>query len=115
MSDYQKLFSLKGRRALVTGGTGGLGSAIAAALLEAGADTAVCGGHPEKAAGLKDLAGSLGRRFLSLRCDITNPQDVSAMMDAVRDGWIFWSTARESTGSYWRRTMTTRPLPRSWT
>ena len=51
MSDYQKLFSLKGRRALVTGGTGGLGSAIAAALLEAGADTAVCGGHPEWAAG----------------------------------------------------------------
>ncbi|MCI8741818.1 MAG: SDR family oxidoreductase [Lachnospiraceae bacterium] len=87
MSDYQKLFSLKGRRALVTGGTGGLGSAIAAALLEAGADTAVCGGHPEKAAGLKDLAGSLGRRFLSLRCDITNPQDVSAMMDAVREGF----------------------------
>ena len=34
MTDYQKLFSLVGKRALITGGTGGLGSQIAAAFLQ---------------------------------------------------------------------------------
>lgn len=85
MIDYEKLFSLEGRRALVTGGTGGLGSAIAAAFLQAGADTVVCGGHPEKAKDLGTYASSLGRRFLSLKCDITDPGAVTAMLDQIQE------------------------------
>lgn len=84
MIDYEKLFSLEGKRALVTGGTGGLGSAIAAAFLQAGVDVAVCGGHPEKAGELKDYARSLGRNFLSLKCDITKPAEVAAMLDEIQ-------------------------------
>ena len=52
MENYQNLFSLDNKTALITGGTGGLGSAIALGFLQQGADVAVCGGHPEKAAGL---------------------------------------------------------------
>lgn len=85
MTDYQKLFSLEGRHALITGGTGGLGSAIALAFLQNGADVAVCGGHPEKAADLAEYAKSLHRRFLAIRCDITDPDQVSAMLDTVKD------------------------------
>jgi gluconate 5-dehydrogenase len=83
MTNYQELFSLKGRRALVTGGTGGLGSAIAEAFLQNGVDTVVCGGHPEKGEKLAAYADSLGRRFLSLRCDITKPEEVNTMMDEI--------------------------------
>jgi len=85
MTNYQSLFSLEGKCALVTGGTGGLGSAIARAFLQSGADVAVCGGHPEKAQALADEAKSLGRRFLSLRCDVTDPADVSRMLDRIAD------------------------------
>ena len=70
MENYRDLFSLEGKTALVTGGTGGLGSAIALAFLQQGANVAVCGGHPEKAAGLADYAAQAGRKFLSIRCDI---------------------------------------------
>lgn len=84
MIDYEKLFSLEGRRALVTGGTGGLGSAIAAAFLQRGVDTVVCGGHPEKAKELEAYARSLGRKFLSLKCDITRPEAVTAMLDEIQ-------------------------------
>lgn len=87
MTDYQKLFSLEGKRALITGGTGGLGSAIAEAFLQSGADVAVCGGHPEKAQALADHAASLQRRFLALRCDITSLDQVSAMLDAIEDAF----------------------------
>lgn len=83
MENYRELFSLSGRKALVTGGTGGLGSEIAAAYLGSGADVAVCGLHPEKAGDLEEYAASIGRRCLLLRCDITDEADVSAMMDEI--------------------------------
>lgn len=83
MTDYEKLFSLEGKRALITGGTGGLGSAIAAAFLQKGADVAICGGHPEKAGEQADYARTLGRKFLALRCDITKPEEVSTMLEEV--------------------------------
>ena len=38
MAAIQELFSLKGQNALVTGGTRGIGQAMAIALAEAGAD-----------------------------------------------------------------------------
>lgn len=83
MENYQQLFSLEGRRALIPGGTGGLGSAIARAFLQSGADVAVCGGHPEKARELADYAAALGRRFLSLKCNITAPAEVNEMLDTI--------------------------------
>ncbi len=44
----QNLFSLEGRTALITGGNGGLGWAMALGLQEAGARVAVTGRNPEK-------------------------------------------------------------------
>lgn len=51
------LFDLVGRRALVTGGTGGLGTAMALALTEAGAEVAVLG-----RSGSADVVADLGNR-----------------------------------------------------
>lgn len=85
MENYQNLFSLSGRAALVTGGTGGLGSAIALALLQQGADVAVCGGHPEKAAAMADYAARAGRKFCSIRCDIQKQDEISRMLDEIQD------------------------------
>jgi len=80
---YQNMFTLAGKKALIPGGTGGLGSAIARAFLQNGADVAVCGGHPEKAAQLEEEAKQAGRSFLSLRCDIRDRDDVAEMLNQV--------------------------------
>lgn len=79
----ENLFTLSGKKALIPGGTGGLGSAIARIFLQNGADVAVCGGHPEKAAHLKAEAQQAARSFLALRCDIREPGDVVKMLDQV--------------------------------
>lgn len=80
---YKNMFTLAGKKALIPGGTGGLGSAIARAFLQNGADVAVCVGHPEKAAQLEEEAEQAGRSFLSLRCDIRDRDDVAEMLDQV--------------------------------
>ncbi len=87
MINHRNPFTLGGKYALITGGTGGLGSAIAKVFLQNGAAVAVCGGHPEKAKELEKLAKSLNRPFLSLACNITEPQKVSDMLDAIDDSF----------------------------
>ena len=72
-----------GRVALVTGGTSGLGHAIADAFLQNGVDVAVCSRHPESAPDLAGLAAAEGRRYLPVRCDIT---------DETRPTWPPWAT-----------------------
>lgn len=63
MQDYTKLFKLAGTTALVTGGTSGLGFAIAEALLQNGADVAVCGRDIAKAAPLAAVAEACGQKL----------------------------------------------------
>lgn len=55
--NMERLFNLKGRAALVTGGSKGLGKAMARGLAEAGADVLICSRHEEE---LKRAAQEIG-------------------------------------------------------
>lgn len=74
---------LTGTRALVTGGTTGLGLAMVAALIEAGASTALTSRDGDRA---EALAGTLGPRAVGIELDVRDEESVKA---AVRE-----STAR---------------------
>ncbi|MBW3542188.1 MAG: 3-oxoacyl-ACP reductase FabG [Planctomycetes bacterium] len=77
-----KQFDLTGRVAVVTGGSKGLGEAIAAGLASAGADLVLVSRHAaeaEEAAGR--IAADYGRRVIGVRADVSVPEDVSAMVD----------------------------------
>jgi len=71
------MFDLKGRIALVTGATGGIGGAIARALHGQGASIALSGTKSEK---LEALAGELGDRTHVLRCDLADRTQVEALV-----------------------------------
>lgn len=67
------MFDLTGRKALVTGATGGLGSEIARKLHAAGAHVALSGTRAEK---LKDLADELGERVAVTPADLSDSASV---------------------------------------
>ena len=77
---------LAGRRAIVTGGSKGLGLAIAAELLGEGAAVAICS---RKAAELDDAAAALAKQagdsaqIVALACDVTDPEQVTAFVDGA--------------------------------
>jgi len=77
---------LDGRAALITGASQGLGKAIAAAYLRAGASVAICARDPETLertrAELAPLAGP-GRELLALAGDVAVPDDVKRVVDAA--------------------------------
>ena len=78
---------LSGRRAVVTGGSKGLGKAIAAELLSEGARVAICSRNEaelwETAAGLSKHAGVDAGSVVALRCDVTDPEQVATFIDAA--------------------------------
>ncbi len=71
------MFDLTGMTALVTGASGGIGSAIAKALAAQGATLALSGSNEEK---LQGFAAELGGDHKGLVCDLSDPAAVDALV-----------------------------------
>lgn len=70
------MFDLSGKRALVTGASGGIGGAVAAALHGAGAEVALSG---TREGPLAERAEALGTRVHVLACNLGDPDAVEAL------------------------------------
>ncbi len=66
------LFGIEGKTAVVTGGSGELGQAMAQALARAGAQVAILGRRVEAAQKVVDAINSQGGKSLALACDVTD-------------------------------------------
>jgi 3-oxoacyl-[acyl-carrier protein] reductase len=74
------MFDLKGKGALVTGATGGIGGEIAKALHGQGATVAISGTRAEK---LEALATELGERVFVLPCDLRDRPAVAQLPESA--------------------------------
>jgi NAD(P)-dependent dehydrogenase (short-subunit alcohol dehydrogenase family) len=79
---------LGGRRALVTGGSSGIGAAIAERLAQCGADVAInFVSDPEGAKSVTAAVREAGRRVLALEADVADPQAVGRMFATLEQEW----------------------------
>ena len=78
------MFTLKGKTALVTGASYGLGITFAETLAGAGANLVLAARSLDKLQALAARLTAAGHKALAVKCDVGNPEDVAAMVAA---GW----------------------------
>jgi NAD(P)-dependent dehydrogenase (short-subunit alcohol dehydrogenase family) len=81
--DYQKLFSLEGKTALITGGARGLGKAMAEALAQVGSNIVIADMEAASAEKAADELAYFGTKTLGLEVDVTNEAQVHKAIDRV--------------------------------
>jgi NAD(P)-dependent dehydrogenase (short-subunit alcohol dehydrogenase family) len=74
------LFSLAGRVAVVTGGSGALGSAMAAALADAGAEVGVLARHRDR---IDETVARIGERAFALESDVLDRSSLEHARETV--------------------------------
>ena len=82
MDDF-KPFDVMGKTALVTGGSTGIGKACAMALARSGADVAISARSQSAGEYTTELLRDLGVDSFFIPCDVSDKDQVKAMMEAV--------------------------------
>jgi len=83
--DVTSLFELQGKTALVTGASSGIGKQVALAYAQAGAAVAIAARHREPLQELAEEIVACGGTAVPVTCDVTQPEQVAAMLDGVND------------------------------
>jgi NAD(P)-dependent dehydrogenase (short-subunit alcohol dehydrogenase family) len=81
------LFSLAGKRALITGASRGIGRAIALEFARAGADVAISSNEPDACENAAREAAALGVRTLAVPADQGVRGEIEALYEAVTAAW----------------------------
>ena len=80
------MFSLEGKTALVTGASGGIGSAIAQALARQGARLALSGSNGDKLRAFREqLNSETGGDHVEITCNLSDSQQVEELIPATVD------------------------------
>ncbi len=80
------LFSLKGKSAIVTGVSSGLGITFTEALAEAGADVIICARRVEKLKqNAEKIAAKTGRKIIPVEADVSKEEDIIKLVKTCED------------------------------
>lgn len=86
MSSYlDSLFDLKGKTAVVIGGTGELCGAMAEGLAKAGVNIVIVGRNQEKAEDRINCITKAGGRAYFIPCDVTSKEDINSLLGSVAE------------------------------
>jgi NAD(P)-dependent dehydrogenase (short-subunit alcohol dehydrogenase family) len=120
IASYRSIFNLDGKKAIVTGGSRGIGKALALGLAAHGADVAIIvRSTVDRAEAVAQEIKAAGRDALVIKADVSNEADIKRAVDDVMAKWgridilvnnagVIFPGASESYGiDDWRKTMAT--------
>lgn len=81
------LFDLKGKVALVTGASSGLGVQFAKALARQGADVVIAARRVEKLENVKKEIEAMGVRCMAIKCDVLITSEITAMVSESKSAF----------------------------
>ena len=112
MATVKQLMNLEGRVSVVTGGATGLGLQMATALAEAGSHVAICSRKLENCEQAAHEVEKLGVKTFAVGCDVTKPDQVEAMKDAVLKKFGRVDVLVNNAGRAWVAPVEDMPLDR---
>ena len=78
---------LKGKNALITGGSRGIGLAIAETLVEEGCNVIICARDVKRLIEVANKLREKSPNVLGLECDVLNPDDIKLTVESFIDAW----------------------------
>lgn len=81
--DFDQLFNLKGKVAIVTGGASGIGKATAILLAKAGADIAIGDFKPDEAEKTATEIRSFGVKAIAVSCNVLKDEDLVNLVETT--------------------------------
>ncbi len=87
MADHSMLFNIQDRTAVITGGSGGLGTSIAHALAKAGVRIAVISLHAASSAKVVEAIGAEGGQAIGIACDVMDRASLERAYTEVLDSF----------------------------
>jgi NAD(P)-dependent dehydrogenase (short-subunit alcohol dehydrogenase family) len=79
--DLQALFDIRGQTAVITGGSGQFGQAMALALAQAGAQVAILGRHIDTANTVAEMIRAQGGSAVGIACDVQSRESLDRSLD----------------------------------
>lgn len=83
--ELRRIFDLRGKAAIVTGGSGALGRAVSLGLAAHGVDVTVCSLEQDALEGVAQEIRGVGRKALPIFCDVTDPESVETVIRRTVD------------------------------
>jgi len=84
VSRRRQAYDLRGKTVLITGGSRGLEFLLAREFAREGARVALCARDEDTLTRAQDELGAQGVLVFAIPCDVTNPQQVATLLEAVR-------------------------------
>ncbi len=96
----QSLFGLEGKRAVVTGGSRGVGYMIADGLLDAGCEVIISARKVEQVVAAADKLSEKGT-CVAVPCDLSTDEGISLLTEAIKDRWDRLDLLFNNAGASW--------------